>query len=156
MEVFVMPETVSRVQKHTAPHINKRIMRETECNIAYFSVKGDAAIDQRLEQLNREWDIERVLQVNASIVGFTGVALGALVKRSWLFLPTAVLGFLFQHAVQGWCPPVSLLRRLGFRTSSEIDAERYALKALRGDFKELEPTQDSFSNARLAIRASNR
>lgn len=69
---------------------------------------------------------------------------------------TNVLGFLFQHAVQGWCPPVSLLRRLGFRTSSEIDAERYALKALRGDFKELEPTQDSFSNARLAIRASNR
>jgi len=31
-------------------------------------------------------------------------------------------------------PPVPLLRRLGVRTASEIEAERYALKAVRGDF----------------------
>ena len=44
-------------------------------------------------------------------------------------------GFLFQHAVQGWCPPIPILRRLGFRTSYEIEEERAALKALRGDFE---------------------
>ena len=43
-------------------------------------------------------------------------------------------GFLLQHAVQGWCPPVPVFRRLGVRTQTEIDEERYALKALRGDF----------------------
>jgi hypothetical protein len=33
-------------------------------------------------------------------------------------------GFLLQHALQGWCPPVPLLRQLGFRTSYEIEEER--------------------------------
>jgi hypothetical protein len=45
------------------------------------------------------------------------------------------------HAVQGWCPPVPVLRRLGFRTASEIDHERYALKALRGDFEKFGAAQ---------------
>ena len=33
-----------------------------------------------------------------------------------------------------------LLRDCGFRTFAEIERERYALKALRGDFQELPPT----------------
>ena len=51
-------------------------------------------------------------------------------------LPALVTTFLFQHAVQGWCPPIPLLRRLGIRTSREIEIERVALKILRGDFVE--------------------
>ncbi len=31
-------------------------------------------------------------------------------------------------AVRGWCPPVSVLRRLGFRSDKEIAAERVALE----------------------------
>ena len=57
--------------------------------------------------------------------------------KKWLLLSGVVLGFLFQHAVQGWCPPVPLLRQLGIRTRGEIDREKYALKALRGDFDHL-------------------
>ncbi len=49
-------------------------------------------------------------------------------------LPAIVTGFLFQHAIQGWCPPLPVLRRRGFRTAEEINQERYALKALGGDF----------------------
>jgi len=41
------------------------------------------------------------------------------------------------HAVKGWSPGSVLLRRMGFRTRQEIDREKYALKALRGDFEEL-------------------
>ncbi len=37
-------------------------------------------------------------------------------------------------AVQEWCPPVPVFRRLGVRTCQEIDEEKYALKILRGDF----------------------
>ena len=48
-----------------------------------------------------------------------------------------VAGFLLQHAVQGWCPPLPVFRRLGFRTQTEIEEERYALKALRGDFRDV-------------------
>ena len=53
----------------------------------------------------------------------------------WFLLPAAVSGFLLQHAVQGWCPPIPVLRRLGFRTSFEIEQERQALKLIRGDYK---------------------
>jgi len=48
-----------------------------------------------------------------------------------------VLVFLFQHSVQGWCPPLPVFRRLGVCTRSEIDQEKFALKALRGDFDSL-------------------
>jgi hypothetical protein len=56
--------------------------------------------------------------------------------RRWLVLPGLVSAFLLQHAIQGWCPPVPVLRKLGFRTSYEIEEERRALKALKGDFEQ--------------------
>jgi hypothetical protein len=37
--------------------------------------------------------------------------------------------------VSGWYPLMPLFRRLGIRTAREIERERYALKALRGDFQ---------------------
>ena len=49
-----------------------------------------------------------------------GSLLGFTVHRAFLALPIAVTGFLLQHAIQGWCPPVPLLRRMGFRTPREI------------------------------------
>lgn len=52
-------------------------------------------------------------------------------------VPVIVTAFLLQHAVQGWCPPVPILRRLGYRTNREQDDERIALKFLRGDFDPL-------------------
>jgi hypothetical protein len=93
-----------------------------------------SGISRRLRELNEEWDIERAIEANASLLAFTGVALGVASDRRWLLLPALVTAFLFQHATQGWCPPVPLLRRLGFRTAHEIEQERAALKAIRGDF----------------------
>lgn len=81
--------------------------------------------------------MERTLEANASTLALIGVVLGVTVSSWWLLLPGVVAAFLLQHAIQGWCPPVPLFRRLGFRTQTEIDYERYALKALRGDFREL-------------------
>jgi hypothetical protein len=97
---------------------------------------GYDAITTRINELDREWDIERALEVNMSSVALTGIALTVFHSRRWLVLPAVVLGFFLQHAIQGWCPPLPVLRRLGFRTRKEIDQEKYALKVLRGDFKE--------------------
>jgi hypothetical protein len=57
-----------------------------------------------------------------------------------------------QHALQGWCPPVPLLRRLGFRTSFEIEEERQALKALRGDFDAVSNSANVPAAALRAVR----
>ena len=120
--------TVERVPQHTPEPLNEQIRRQTEENVARFAAAGRRAIDRRLAELDREWDMERALEANAASVTLAGVALGALVNRKFFLLPGLVAGFLLQHAIQGWCPPVTLFRHLGFRTASEIDHERYALK----------------------------
>ena len=105
---------------------------------------GKAAVEipVRLRELKQEWDIERAIEANASALALTGTALGATQDRRWLILPVLVTAFLFQHAIQGWCPPVPILRRLGFRTAHEIEQERTALMALRGDFDQIAGAQD--------------
>jgi hypothetical protein len=93
--------------------------------------------------------MERLLETNASALAFTGLVLGLTHSKKWLIVPGIVLPFLFQHAVQGWCPPVPVFRRLGVRTREEIDRKKYALKVLRGDFEQI----GSLPRAEEALKA---
>jgi hypothetical protein len=128
-----------RVRAHTSSAVNAKIDDATRDCLFRYAVTTDEEITARIEALDREWDIERYLETVAPSVALTGVVLSIFRGRQWLLLPTAVLGFLIQHAAQGWCPPLAVLRRMGVRTRREIDEERYALKALRGDFAGLPP-----------------
>jgi len=109
--------------------VNAQIDRQTDRNIRRYIGASRETVVARIEQLDKEWDIERVLEVNASSLALTGLVLGLTVNKRWLLLPTIVLSFLLQHGLQGWCPPLPILRRLGVRTRGEIDREKYALKA---------------------------
>jgi len=143
-----------RVREHTRADVNERIDRETQERVHYYSVLGGDAIERRFDELDREWDIERVLETNASALAFTGLALGFLTrKRGWFAIPGLVLPFLFQHAVQGWCPPVPVLRRLGVRTRREIDREKFALKAARGDLNVIANAGEPVERAQLTWQA---
>src|SRR4029079_7851748 len=125
-----------RVPAHTSYSVNQRIRQETERRVQFYERHPDQ-IPGRLKDLDKEWDIERAIEANASALAFAGVAMAARGDRRWLILPAAVTAFLFQHAVQGWCPPIPILRRFGFRTAYEIDEERTALQEMRGDFEDL-------------------
>lgn len=138
----ILPSTFERVPLHTNDQINERIQQKTEQRVSLYGSAGKEAIGQRLRQLDDEWDIERVLEANAASVALAGVLLGATVSRRFFVLPGIVAGFLLQHALQGWCPPVPIFRRLGFRTAGEICTERFALKALRGDFEQIQPVAE--------------
>ena len=116
-----------RVRKTTSEKVNKEIDNQTEENIRYYYAKDAATIRARLNELDKEWDIERTLELNASLVALGGIILAAAVNKKWLILPAIVTGFLAQHAIQGWCPPLPLFRKLGVRTQKEIEAERHAL-----------------------------
>ncbi|WP_024297792.1 DUF2892 domain-containing protein [Methylomicrobium lacus] len=120
--------SLDRVRSSTASHVNEEIDLQTDINIQRYNGKSKAEILERIQMLDKEWDIERVLEVNASTLALTGLILGLTKNRKWLFLPGIVLPFLLQHGLQGWCPPLPLLRRLGIRTRGEIDREKYALK----------------------------
>ncbi len=151
----MIASTTGRVPKSTSDCANKHIEEMTEKNVLCTAAGGSEAVQRRIEELDREWDVERALEANAAIAAMLGVFLGATVNRKWFAFPALVGGFLLQHAVQGWCPPVPVLRWLGFRTQPEIERERYALKALRGDFRDL-PAAENRSAAMEAIKAAKR
>lgn len=137
-----------RVRAHTSLDFLEQIDQEIEERVQFYARQSNTAISARIEELEHEWDIERVLETNASALALTGLALGVTVNKKWLFLTGGVLAFLFQHAVQGWCPPIPLLRRAGIRTQGEIELERFALKALRGDFENIPDKMENNAMAR--------
>ena len=65
----MIPSTVERVPQHTAEHVNQEIRRRTEENVARYAAAGPEAIDRRLAELDREWDIERTLEALEACAG---------------------------------------------------------------------------------------
>jgi len=145
-----LPRAAYRVATSTNESVQDRILSDTRERIDHYAARLDE-IEERLAALDREWDTERLLETNAAALTLTGVVLGAAVDRRWLILSGLVAGFLLQHGLQGWCPPLPILRRLGVRTAREIEAERYALKAARGDFagSERRPARAAAATGRL-------
>ncbi len=94
-----MTTTRSRVPAHSPGDANERIRREMSTSLQYFS-EHKAEISARIRDLDREWDIERAIEANASVLALAGVALAAGHDRRWLALPAVVTGFLLQHAIQ--------------------------------------------------------
>jgi hypothetical protein len=133
-------DSADRVRAHTATAVQAQLDRDLVDRIRHLAQQDDgseggrAALTRRLEEVEQESDMERTLQANAATLALTGTILATLHSRRWLIVPGIVTSFLLQHALQGWCPPVALFRRLGVRTAREIATERYAVKALRGDF----------------------
>ena len=128
-----LPKTSMRVERNTCPAAARRIRLNTQIRIEQ-ALEEENGLAQALERLDEEWDTERVLETNAACLLLLSLGLGALRDRRWLWLTGGVAAFLLQHALQGWCPPLPIIRALGVRTSGEIGAERAALQALRGDF----------------------
>lgn len=127
---MALQPTTQRVIRNTPPQYNERIYQATEASIAYHREHPEQ-IPRRLRELDREWDIERTLEANAATLVVASTLLGLTASRRFLAVPVVVGGFLLQHALQGWCPPLPLFRRMGVRTQAEIMREREALEAMR-------------------------
>lgn len=123
-----------RVKEATPSTINAKIENEMWNRVSKYYNKSSDEITARIHELEKEWDIERYLGVNMSTLALIGVALSYFIHINWLILPAIVLIFFFQHSVQGWCPPLPIMRLLKIRTRKEIEQEKYALKIIRGDF----------------------
>src|SRR5215467_5744327 len=139
-------ESNDLVREDTPPAINEEIDNKIheQLNLYY---NDSSKIDQRLCELEKEWDIERMLELNAAVFTFIGLWRGLTMNKLWFILPVAVASLVAAHAVEEWCPPLILLRRLGFRTKAEIEKEKYALKMIRGDFKYLIDVPNAAWNA---------
>ena len=128
-----------RVRANTSTRVNRRIDLDMEERVWEYAQASRDVISGRIRELEREWDIERVLQTNASALALSGLVLGLTHHKRWFAVPGVVLPFLLLHALQGWCPPLPVLRRMGVRTRQEIEREKYALKMLsaRGELPRL-------------------
>ena len=153
----MFPATIDRVPLNTEASVNEHIRYQMRQRVRALAASGNAAIGRRLRDLNHEWDIERYLETMAPSFTLLGLTLGLTRHRGWLLLPLVVQTFFLQHALQGWCPPLPVLRRLGVRTCGEVEEERIALKALRGDFHDVgQSPQRSSDEVLSALEAARR
>ncbi len=138
----MIAQSGNRVELNTDAAVNRKNQRLIATSLAYFA-KHRHEIQLRLNELDREWDVERVLETGSASLTLLGLVGGITSSRKWYVLALVVQGFFLHHALQGWCPTLPLLRNLGVRTRSEIDQERAALKALRGDYDHLPNNPDT-------------
>src|SRR6187549_3637907 len=112
--------------------IQARTLHDVTC---YFSASEDT-LNDRIRELESEWTLERTLEANGAALALIGLALGVSADRRFFALTLLASGCLLQHALSGWSPPLPMLRRMGIRSSAEIQQEILALRILRGDFIE--------------------
>jgi hypothetical protein len=141
------------VRARTSPTTNERIDERTIEYLCHYVEQPSELLSRRIYELDQEWDIDRWLEAIASGAALSGLVLGLSRGKRWLMLPGVVLPLLLLHATQGWSPPLPLLRRFGIRTRREIDAEKFALKVLRGDFEGIPSIMDETLRAVEAFNA---
>ncbi len=76
-----------RVRAHSPASVNAGVDREVQECLAQLANADRAEIDEHLHELDREWDVERYLQMNAGLVSLAGVVLGAAVDKRFLCCP---------------------------------------------------------------------
>jgi hypothetical protein len=117
-----------------------------EQRLACLADAGQQAIAERLEAIEREWSAGRMTKATIGVVVIVGLALTALLRNPWwLILPTLggflLLQYLFDRS--SWLG--AMFGKMGYRSGAEIDQEKFALKAIRGDFRDL-PTIHEIEN----------
>jgi hypothetical protein len=127
----LLPPTTTKVKLNTDDRINKEIERKTTHNINNYYGKTEEEIDKRIKELNCEWDTERVLELNFASIVLISSLLGLLGNKKWMALSGLTSVFMIQHSLQGWCPPLPIIRRMGIRTAEEITKEKDALRKLK-------------------------
>jgi hypothetical protein len=129
----MLSATTQRVELNSAPLVNQKFEAQLRDNISRFAAADRQAIEQRLRELDSEWNIERFIETEAPTVIGLGIALGAALDRRWFALSVLAASMVIVHSVQGWYPLLPLLRRLGLRSQNEIEQERSALRVLLGE-----------------------
>jgi hypothetical protein len=108
-----------------------------ETRLACLADAGPQAITDRLNEIENEWSAGRMTKVTIGFLILAGLVLTVALGDWWLILPGVGGFFLLQYLFsrQSWLG--AAFREMGFRAGSEIDQEKFALKALRGDFRNL-------------------
>jgi hypothetical protein len=128
--------TIARAEMKTCSKLET-----LEQRLACLADAGPQAIEDRLAELELEWTAGRMTKAAMGVLIVCGLILG-LLNPWWLILPAAggilLLSYLFGRT--SWLG--KFFHMMGFRTGSEVDQEKMALKVLRGDFRHLPTLHD--------------
>jgi hypothetical protein len=126
---MLKPRTDLAVEDRTPEFVNERIRERTRARVNSLADAPDDALRERLYDLDTEWDVARAVEAHAGLAVIGTLLLGKLVDKRFYALTGAVGALLVNFSLSRWWPPISVFRRLGFRTPREIDQERCALEA---------------------------
>jgi hypothetical protein len=90
-----------------------------------------ASIENRLQELNKEWDLERVHDLNASFSALNGTLLGKLLDKHFTDLPFTTSTRLVNETKYEYTPPIEMFKALGYRPKEEIEKEKQLLHSLK-------------------------
>jgi hypothetical protein len=107
---------IDRIRAVTAPEINARIDKESQIRIWWYATRSRDELDRRFAELDEECYIEHYLESKSSLLALSGMILGAPQGKD----------------------VVTMLRKIGVRTRTEIDHERHALMVLKGHFDDVD------------------
>ena len=137
MKNNIFPQTTKKSAMHTCNNVNQYIRNKTVCCLDKYLNSNEVLLSERIEKLDFEWDTERMLETNAASIILLCSILGFRKKEENYFVLSGIVGFfLLMHAIQGWCPPLPIIRKMGVRTAEEIFQEKFSLKQIRGDFSD--------------------
>ncbi|PTL80535.1 hypothetical protein [Vitiosangium sp. GDMCC 1.1324] len=143
------------VRSHTPEVVNRKIDERVERCVRHMAERMDrAAITRYLEKLESEWDLNRVVTVAMSSVSVLGLLLSEKAGRGWRRVSGVAAGMLLLHGLLGFSPMAELIRAMGVRTRREMDLEKFALKALRGDFERIPHEGGPLARANAALVAA--
>lgn len=123
-----------QIEEVTVENIGSSDDLKSRKRVQGYGVLGREYIDDHLDRLANEIDVEKATVIATSGLVIGGTLLGLVKNKLWLSVPILTGAMLIQHALTGGSGLTGILKRLGYRSVREIERERYALKALRGDF----------------------
>jgi hypothetical protein len=112
-----------------------------EQRLACLADAGPQAIEDRLNELDREWTAGRMTKAVIGVLIVAGLSL-ALLNPWWLILPAVGGLFLLQYLFSRSSWLGKMFQEMGYRSGFEVDQEKTALKVLRGDFRHLPTVHD--------------
>jgi hypothetical protein len=129
----MLSTTTERVARNTSPKYRQQFEQQLRENICRYMSAERHEIDQRLAELDREWNIERAIELEAPAMIALGAILGLTRSRKWFGLSVFAATMVIFHNTQGWYPLLRVFQRMGFRSQNDIEEERMALRVLRKD-----------------------
>jgi len=117
------------------PKIDRRAALEQ--TLSKLAVAGPDAINERLCEVSREWSTGRLTKAVAGSIVLVGLVLAVAVSP-WFATLSALGGLMlawYLVSPRSWL--ADLFQGMGFRSGTELHEEILALKALRGDFRNL-------------------